>query len=91
DMFDELRANVQFDTVKYLTRVRLVQENAQTVDADENNKRKSVEPEERQMFTNKDDTLAKTPKKRQSAKIGRNDPCPCGSGKKYKHCCGRNA
>ena len=91
DMFDELRANVQFDTVKYLTRVRLVQENAQTVDADENNKRKSVEPEERQMFTNKDDTLAKTPKTRQSAKIGRNDPCPCGSGKKYKHCCGRNA
>lgn len=29
--------------------------------------------------------------RRESPKIGRNDPCPCGSGKKYKHCCGRNA
>ena len=28
--------------------------------------------------------------RRESPKIGRNDPCPCGSGKKYKHCCGRN-
>ena len=28
--------------------------------------------------------------RRAAPKIGRNDPCPCGSGKKYKHCCGRN-
>ena len=28
--------------------------------------------------------------KREQPKVGRNDPCPCGSGKKYKHCCGRN-
>jgi len=32
----------------------------------------------------------KQPKKRADEKIGRNDPCPCGSGKKYKQCCGRN-
>ena len=31
------------------------------------------------------------PKQRTTAKVGRNDPCPCGSGKKYKNCCGRNA
>ena len=31
------------------------------------------------------------PVRRDAPKIGRNDPCPCGSGKKYKHCCGRNA
>ena len=30
------------------------------------------------------------PVKRDAPKVGRNDPCPCGSGKKYKHCCGRN-
>jgi len=41
--------------------------------------------------TNKDDTSAKAPVKRKSAKIGRNDPCPCGSGLKYKQCCGKNA
>ncbi|MBQ2846449.1 MAG: SEC-C domain-containing protein, partial [Firmicutes bacterium] len=28
--------------------------------------------------------------RRDAPKVGRNDPCPCGSGKKYKHCCGRN-
>ena len=40
--------------------------------------------------TNKDDSSVKTPYKRKGEKIGRNDPCPCGSGKKYKNCCGRN-
>ena len=40
--------------------------------------------------TNKDDSVKKGPVRRESAKIGRNDPCPCGSGKKYKMCCGRN-
>ena len=39
--------------------------------------------------TNKDDSLAKAPSKRAVAKIYPNDPCPCGSGKKYKNCCGR--
>ena len=39
--------------------------------------------------TNKDTSLAKAPKKRESEKIYPNDPCPCGSGKKYKQCCGR--
>ena len=43
------------------------------------------------MFTNKDDTDTKKPVQRKNEKVGRNDPCPCGSGKKYKNCCGRNA
>ena len=30
------------------------------------------------------------PKRREEPKVGRNDPCPCGSGKKYKQCCGKN-
>ena len=34
-------------------------------------------------------TSRKVPEKDMSAKVGRNDPCPCGSGKKYKKCCGR--
>ena len=40
--------------------------------------------------TNKDDSLQKGPVKREVAKVYPNDPCPCGSGKKYKQCCGRN-
>ena len=39
--------------------------------------------------TNKDDTSARAPKKRTEKKVYPNDPCPCGSGKKYKQCCGR--
>ena len=39
--------------------------------------------------TNKDDSVAATPKRRETAKVYPNDPCPCGSGKKYKQCCGR--
>ena len=41
--------------------------------------------------TNKDDSAVKAPKKREEKKIYPNDPCPCGSGKKYKQCCGRKA
>ena len=40
--------------------------------------------------TNKDDTVKKGPVKRATKKVQPNDPCPCGSGRKYKQCCGRN-
>lgn len=42
------------------------------------------------MNTNEDGSNKKEPVVRKDKKIGRNDPCPCGSGKKYKQCCGRN-
>jgi preprotein translocase subunit SecA len=40
--------------------------------------------------TNMDDTSVSAPKKRKEPKVGRNDLCPCGSGKKYKYCCGKD-
>ena len=46
-------------------------------------------PEERRKELYKEQKLSTTVVK--GKKIGRNDPCPCGSGKKYKHCCGKNA
>ena len=79
DMFEELNMNIRIETVRALMHVRIVQ------------KPVVLQEEERQTFTNKDDTLKKEPKKNADAKVGRNDPCPCGSGKKYKHCCGKNA
>ncbi len=79
DMFEELRQNIQIDTVKILTHIRI------QIEAEI--ERKEAAP--KQMFTNKDESLAKQPKKRTVTKVGRNDPCPCGSGKKYKQCCGR--
>ncbi len=48
---------------------------------------KDEEPE--MTTTNKEESTKKAPKKRKEAKVGRNAPCPCGSGKKYKNCCGR--
>jgi len=76
DMFDAMTANIQEDTVKLLLHVKVEQK---------------VEREQvaKVTGTNKDDSLAKTPVKRAEVKVYPNDPCPCGSGKKYKQCCGR--
>ncbi len=79
DMFDELGQNIQTDVAKTIFNVQ-VQTQPQ--------KREQV-ADEKAMATNKDESLAKQPKKRAEKKVGRNDPCPCGSGKKYKQCCGR--
>jgi preprotein translocase subunit SecA len=76
DMFDEMIKNVQEDTVKTLLRLR--QENVSV-------KREQVaEP----IAASHGDDTPKQPKKREITKVGRNNPCPCGSGKKYKNCHG---
>ncbi len=76
DMFDEMTQNIKEETVRLLFRVKVEQK---------------VEREQvaKVTGTNKDDSLAKAPVKRDNAKVYPNDPCPCGSGKKYKQCCGR--
>jgi len=80
DMFEEMSNAIQLDTVRSLYNVRIsVQQEPQ---------REEVAKE---TFTNKDESMANTPKKRKDEKVGRNDQCSCGSGKKYKHCCGRTA
>ncbi len=81
DMFEELNHNIQTDIVKGMYHVRVVV-------PDEEPKREQVA---QPMATNRDESAVNAPKVRKEAKIGRNDPCPCGSGKKYKHCCGRSA
>ena len=74
DMFDEMTASIQEDTVKMLLHVQVQQK---------------VEREQvaKVTGTNKDDSLAKAPVKREDKKVYPNDPCPCGSGKKFKQCC----
>ena len=76
EMFDAMSAAIQEDTLKLLYHVRIEQK---------------VEREEvaKVTGTNKDDSLQNAPKKRAEQKVYPNDPCPCGSGKKYKQCCGR--
>ena len=76
EMFDEMTQNIKEETVRLLFRVRIEQK---------------VEREQvaKVTGTNKDDSAPKGPVKRMEAKVYPNDPCPCGSGKKYKQCCGR--
>ncbi len=76
DMFGEMTDGIGEDTVRLLFHVRLEQK---------------VEREQvaKVTGTNKDESLARAPKKREDKKVYPNDPCPCGSGKKYKQCCGR--
>lgn len=75
EMFDAMTANIKQDTVRLLLHVKVEQK---------------VEREEvvKVTGTNKDDTVQKGPVKKET-KVYPNDPCPCGSGKKYKQCCGR--
>ena len=76
DMFDEMISAIQEDTIRLLFHVQVEQK---------------VEREQVAQVTgtNKDETAQSAPKKREHAKVYPNDPCPCGSGKKYKQCCGR--
>ena len=78
EMFDDMIAGIQEDTVRTMLGIRIEQK---------------IEREQvaKPMATNKDESLAKAPKKREADKVYPNDPCPCGSGKKYKQCCGRKA
>ncbi len=74
DMFDAMISSIQEDTVRLLFHVRIEQK---------------VEREQvaKVTGTNKDESAQNAPKKREAAKVYPNDLCPCGSGKKYKHCC----
>ena len=76
DMFQEMTDGIQESTLRMLYHVRIEQK---------------VEREEvaKVTGTNKDDSAVKKPVKRAEEKVYPNDPCPCGSGKKYKQCCGR--
>ncbi len=76
EMFDDMTKNIEEDTVRLLFHVHI----------EERVEREQVA---KVTGTNKDDSVAKAPIKRVEAKVYPNDPCPCGSGKKYKNCHGR--
>ena len=76
EMFGEMTNAIAENTIRTLFHIKVEQK---------------VEREEvaKVTGTNKDDSAVRAPKKREEKKIYPNDPCPCGSGKKYKQCCGR--
>ena len=76
DMFDEMIRSIQIDSVKELLHIKkenIVVQRTQVA--------RPIEASHGEGTVNK-------PKKRAAGKVGRNDPCHCGSGKKYKKCCG---
>ncbi|MCI8407799.1 MAG: preprotein translocase subunit SecA [Lachnospiraceae bacterium] len=77
EMFGEMINAIEEETVRALMHIRVEQQ---------------VEREQvaKVTGTNKDETSVRTPKRRAEKKIGPNEPCPCGSGKKYKFCCGKS-
>jgi preprotein translocase subunit SecA len=82
EMFQETIDRIKAETLGILFRIQL----AEPEHIDDLKKPK----EQKLIFSGSGDApAAKKPVKRESEKIGRNDPCPCGSGKKYKKCCGR--
>ena len=76
EMFDDMTAAIREDTIRILCHIRVEEKVGR-------------EPAAKVTGTNRDDSAARAPQRRQTQKIYPNDPCPCGSGKKYKQCCGR--
>ena len=76
EMFDAMSSAIREDTVRILCHIRVEQ-------------KVEREPAAKVTGTNKDSSSVRMPQKRAAQKIYPNDPCPCGSGKKYKQCCGR--
>lgn len=91
NLFLRMVETVKQQTVSTLMRVRVVQED--DVDRLEAERRERLKQERAQAILNKgaagESAPVAQPARREGAKIGRNAPCPCGSGKKYKKCCGR--
>ena len=76
EMFEAMTAAITEETVRILFHIRVEQ-------------KVEREPAAKVTGTNRDDSSAQAPKRREMQKVYPNDPCPCGSGKKYKQCCGR--
>lgn len=87
DMFEQMTNDIKIDVVKILTHIKGIQntERKQTVKITGEGLKQEGTP----TIPNKSQNAPNTPIKNQGPQVGRNAPCPCGSGKKYKNCCGK--
>jgi preprotein translocase subunit SecA len=83
DMFMEMIGRIKYESVEKLCLVQIRRE--EEVEKIEEKQKKNY-----RLSRGNDEPEVSTPIKRSKPKVGRNDPCPCGSGKKYKNCCGRD-
>jgi preprotein translocase subunit SecA len=80
DMFAKMIERIKEETVRYLIRIQIAR--PEEIAAEEKSKREKIS------YSHGDEG-ANAPVRRKEKKVGRNQPCPCGSGKKYKKCCGK--
>lgn len=81
EMFQDMISRVKDETINILFRIQITEpERIEDI---------SKPKEQKLIFSGEDDIVSKKPVKREDKKVGRNDPCPCGSGKKHKKCCGK--
>ena len=96
-MFEEMNENIQNDAVKFIMRARFTPETQIELKSQIREMKEShanapaVTPQSasKPIQGTTGNNAPQAPVKRESSKVGRNDPCPCGSGKKYKDCCGK--
>ena len=96
-MFEEMNENIQNDAVKFIMRAKFgpdtqIEAKPQVKEVSESHaKAAAITPQSaaKPIAGTAGNTQPQAPVKRDSSKVGRNDPCPCGSGKKYKDCCGK--
>ena len=79
DMFAKMIERIKEETVRYLFRIQIAR--PEEIAAEEKSKQEKIS-------YSHGDEAANSPVRRKQKKVGRNQPCPCGSGKKYKKCCG---
>ena len=94
-MFEEMNENIQNDAVKFIMRARFTPETqveakqVAKVTSESHASPVTAKSAAKPIEGSTGNTQPQAPVKRDSSKVGRNDPCPCGSGKKYKDCCGK--
>ncbi|MCE0494261.1 preprotein translocase subunit SecA [Vibrio salinus] len=99
ELFEEMLDSLKFDVISILSKVRVQQqeeveqmEEQRRIQAEEAARKAQTQHQQENALVDEDELQdSHQPIVRGERKIGRNDPCPCGSGKKYKHCCGRIA
>jgi len=87
-LFEDLMSRVEDDTIRFLFLLQPVDEKKQAEEAERRKRRQQMMLDQQAAASG---GTGNSQVKRDAAKVGRNDPCPCGSGKKYKKCCGVNA
>jgi len=88
DMFETLRTRIEEETIRFLFLFEPISRAEQDAREREREEARRKAQKERELVYSAGDSAPVAPKKREAAKVGRNDPCPCGSGKKFKKCHG---